>query len=85
MRKNALIRRQLGDTVEEDICHHTSYIPTSPLTFHSVLAPSKPKAGFAMEDHVGHAVYGHKLKWHTNDFHHPRQNQQWLAAYRTPI
>ena len=40
--------------------HHTSYIPTSPLTFPYALAPSTPKGDFATVDHGAHAAYDHR-------------------------
>ena len=60
---------------------HTSYIPTSPLTFPYALAPSTPKGDFATVDHGAHADHDHKRDQQPNDSLHRDEIQQWPVAF----
>ena len=63
---------------------HISYIPASPLTFPYALAPSTPKGDFATADHGAHAAHARRQALPPNDFLHPDEIPQWLAAFIHP-
>ena len=79
---NALLKHTFNiKTLIQIVYPHTSYIPTSPLTFPYALVQSTPKGDFATVGHGAHADHDHRRGQQPSGFLHRGEIQQWLAAF----